>query len=102
MHFTCYFRIQLMEVYQMLDAMAEIEGDVRYFLCGLDNEQNEALDLSTEESCWKWTEQLMKELDTYYSEQIALSPVSSGYVTEEEEAYMDDYDEEDMTDREKY
>ncbi len=32
---------QLMELYQMLDAMIEIEGDVRYFLCGLDNEQNE-------------------------------------------------------------
>ncbi len=26
---------QIMEVYQMLDAMIEIEGDVRYFLCGM-------------------------------------------------------------------
>ncbi len=41
----------------------------------------------------------MKELNAYYCEQMAISPVSSGYVTEEE-AYMDDYDD-DIPEREK-
>eukprot|EP01084_Bolivina_argentea_P215576 366006_1 len=43
----------------------------------------------------------MKELDAYYSEQIALSQPASGYVTEEEEAYMDDYNDDDLDETEK-
>jgi len=92
---------ELMEVYQMLDAMIEIQGDVRYFLCGLESDQTEPIDTSTEQSCWELTEKLMNDLDAYYSEQIAFNEPQAGYVTEEEEPFMDDYDDEAIPDREK-
>jgi hypothetical protein len=93
---------EIMEVYQMLDAMIEIEGDVRYFLCGLDIEQSEAVDTSTEESCWDLTQQLLQKLDEHYSELIEISEVQNGYITEEEEPFMDDYEDEVIPAREKF
>ena len=90
-----------MEVYQMLDAMIEIQGDVRYFLCGLESDQTEPVDTSTEEACWELTEKLMNELDAYYSEQITFN--DPAYLTEEEEdeVFMEDYEDEVIPDREK-
>lgn len=85
----------------MLDAMVEIQGDVRYFLCGLESDQTEPIDISTEEECWELTEKLMNDLDAYYSEQIAFTTPQSGYLSEEEEQYMDDYDDEEIPEREK-
>lgn len=90
-----------MEVYQMLDAMVEIQGDVRYFLCGLESDQMEPNDISTEEACWELTENLMNELDAYYSKRIEFDEPQTGYVTEEEEQFMEDYDDEVIPDREK-
>merc|ERR1712228_916956 len=94
---------ELMEVYQILDALIEIDGDVRYFLCGLDADANDKdLDLTTEESCWSLTDALMRRLDAYYSEQITFSPdIGTDYQTEEDEAFMDDYEDDDIPDRER-
>merc|ERR1719242_2386459 len=64
-----------------------------------------ATDLLTENGVWSLTESLMQRLDEYYSEQITFSPdvATTGYQTEEEEAgsFMDDYDDDDIPDRER-
>eukprot|EP01084_Bolivina_argentea_P003437 6443_1 len=97
---------ELMEVYQLLDAMVNIEGDIRYFLCGLEeDEESQGIDVAREDECWSLTEKLMKQLDAYYSEQVAFSPISSDdYAIEaplDDDTFMDDYDEEDILDRER-
>eukprot|EP01083_Nonionella_stella_P063703 165536_1 len=81
---------ELMELYQYLDVIASIKGDIRYFLCGLlqDDEdektdsndgsecfecveyKDECLDLSTARKCLNVTNKLMIKLKEVYREQL--------------------------------
>merc|ERR1711971_597510 len=94
-----------MGVYQLLDAIIEIRGDVRYFLCGLDSDQSQKVDTSTEEQCWALTEKLMTALDEHYSALIEIEDVEEVGDGEgdgdADDEFMDDYDEEDIPEREK-
>lgn len=55
----------------ILDDIRQRPGDVRYVLCGIDNEDiDEELDLSNEECCWEYTEKVMHMLDSIFSVQL--------------------------------
>ena len=92
---------ELMEVYQLLDAVSTIPGDIRYFLCGLDQDpdtEHNEIDFEAEESCWNATESLIAAMKAYYEDHL-----SSGDDVEEEEdlgyladGMMDDMDDSDV------
>eukprot|EP01083_Nonionella_stella_P186367 681990_1 len=60
---------ELMELYQYLDVIASVQGDIRYFLCGLEY-NDECLDLSTAEKCLNATNKLMDKLKQVHSEEL--------------------------------
>ena len=43
----------------MLDSLREIEGDIRYFLCDIENETEEEFDVSTEKLCRETTKRFL-------------------------------------------
>ena len=50
-------------VYALLDTVKDIQGDIRYFLCDIeDHAENEEIDLSTEDSCRAVHERFMSAL----------------------------------------
>ena len=63
-----------MEVYPLLDAIRCIDGDVRYFLCGLEPDVEAGVaqpqPLDTEEACLEATRVLMRSMQAYYSAQM--------------------------------
>eukprot|EP01083_Nonionella_stella_P269176 910479_1 len=62
---------ELMELYQYLDVIASIKGDIRYFLCGLEHDDDDDyLDLSTADKCLNVTNKLLDKLKQMHSEEL--------------------------------
>eukprot|EP01084_Bolivina_argentea_P198784 340273_1 len=61
------------KIYQILDPIVEIKGDIRYHLCGLniDYDNHSIFDISTEDSCILLTENFMQQLDVFYDHKYA-------------------------------
>ena len=72
--------IQLLEVYSMLDLIKDIPGDIRYFLCNIQDEQDQKpVDLSTEDSCRQITQRFVESFkaihaSNQYAELSVLAP----------------------------
>ena len=85
-------------VQPMLDEISLIEGDIRYYISGIemnDEYTSELPDLSSEDNCWKVTKAFIKALDIHYQNKIITDDIDDELIDTDEEMdiIMDDDDE---------